>query len=181
MTARSGTAHDRRTYDDIFDTTLWGSIAGLRGGGNCFVGREVACPPQVPACDRAPWVPAFGAGLHDGGLGQQGRSNFGRGFEALEGKRESFADSIVAGGQDVGTAKPEDEHHLDGPSPDAADLGEVFDDGFVGHAADASESRDGAVDGLCGEVAQGERLVVRKAGGTELLVRAVDEVLGRGV
>ena len=62
-------------------------------------------------------------------------------------------------------------------SADAADLGEVLDDGFVGHAADAGERGDGAVDGLGGEVAEGERLVGGEAGGAELLVGAVEDVL----
>jgi hypothetical protein len=53
----------------------------------------------------------------------------------------------------------------------------VLDDGFVGHAADAGERGDGAVDGLGGEVAEGECFVVREAGGAELLVGAVEEVL----
>jgi hypothetical protein len=58
---------------------------------------------------------------------------------------------------------------------------EVFDDGFVGHATDAGEGGDGAVDGFGGEVAEGEGFVVGEAGGAELLVGAVEEVMGIGV
>ena len=49
----------------------------------------------------------------------------------------------------------------------------MFDDGFVGHALDLLESGDGAVDGFGGEIAEGERLVFREAGGAELFVGAV--------
>ncbi len=52
------------------------------------------------------------------------------------------------------------------------------DDLFVGHAADAGESGDGAFERLRGEIADGECLVVGEAGGAELLVRRVEEVLG---
>jgi hypothetical protein len=57
----------------------------------------------------------------------------------------------------------------------------VFDDGFVGHAADAGEGGDGAVEGFGGEVAEGEGLVGGEAGGAELLVGAVEDLLGEGV
>jgi len=67
---------------------------------------------------------------------------------------------------------------VDGPDADAADLGEVLDDGLVGHAADAGQRGDGAVEGFGGEVAQGERLVGGEAGGAELGVGAVEDLLG---
>jgi hypothetical protein len=57
----------------------------------------------------------------------------------------------------------------------------VRHDGFVGHATDLNESGDGAVDGFGGEVAEGEHLVFGEAGGAELLVGAVEEMLGGGV
>ena len=57
----------------------------------------------------------------------------------------------------------------------------MFDDGFVGHAANLFESGDGAVDGFSGEIAKGQGLVAGEARGTELLVGAIEDVLGRGV
>ena len=57
----------------------------------------------------------------------------------------------------------------------------MLDDGFVGHAADLGESGNGAVEGFGGEVAEGEGFVFGEAGGAELLVGAVEEVLGAGV
>ena len=57
----------------------------------------------------------------------------------------------------------------------------MFDDGFVGHAADVFEIGDGAVDGFGGEVSEGEHLVFGEAGGAELLVGAVKELLWRGM
>jgi hypothetical protein len=103
------------------------------------------------------------------------------GLSPAEGEGEAFADAVVAGGEDVGAAEAEDEQHLDGPAADAADLREVVDDGCVGHAADAGEGGDGTVEGFGGEVAQGERFVVGEAGGAELLVWGIEEMLGRGM
>jgi len=54
----------------------------------------------------------------------------------------------------------------------------VLDDGFVRHTADTGKGRDGAIEGFGGEVAEGKGLVVREAGGSELLVGAFEEVLG---
>src|SRR6185312_10345431 len=93
-----------------------------------FAGGEVAGPPHVPACDRTPWRPFFGAAFHFGGCGEQGGSDFGFRLEALEGEGESFADAVVAGGQHVGAAEAEHEHHLYRPATDAADLRQVLDD-----------------------------------------------------
>ena len=119
--------------------------------------------------------------MHDVGLGEVHRGDLVGGFQFAEGEGEAFADAVVVDWEDVGAAEAEDEEHLDGPAADAADLGEVLDDGFVGHAADAGERGDGAVDGLGGEVAEGEGFVVREASGAELLVGAVEQMLGGGV
>ena len=115
--------------------------------------------------------------MHLVGFGEVERGDLVGGLELAEGEGEAFADAVVGDGEDVGAAEAEDEEHLDGPAADAADLGEVLDDVLVGHAADAGESGDGTVDGLGGEVAEGEGLVVREAGGAELLVGCVEEVL----
>ena len=149
----------------------------LNSGGN-FTGGEVAGAPEVPAGDGAPGLPFFCAAVHDVGFGEVHGGDFVGGFEFAEGEGEAFADAVVVDGEDVGAAEAEDEEHLDGPAADAADLGEVLDDGFVGHTADAGEGGDGAVEGLGGEVAEGEGLVVGEAGGAELLVGAVEQVLG---
>ena len=57
----------------------------------------------------------------------------------------------------------------------------MFDDGFVGHATDAGEGGDGAVGGFGGEIAEGEHFVFRETSGAELLIGAIEQVLGRRV
>jgi hypothetical protein len=57
-------------------------------------------------------------------------------------------------------------------------LSEVVDYRFIGHATDLGEGGDCAVEGFGGEVAEGKGLVVGDASGAELLVGAVEEVLG---
>src|SRR5207248_7277839 len=146
-----------------------------------FAVGEVAGSPQVPAGDGAPRLPFFCPTDHDVGFGEIHGGDFVGGFEFGEGEGEAFADAVVVDGEDVGAAEAEDEKHLYGPAADASDLGEVFDDGFVGHAADLDESGDGAVDSFGGEVAEGEHLVFGEAGGAELLVGAVEEMLRRGM
>lgn len=119
--------------------------------------------------------------MHDVGFGEIHGSDFVGGLELTEGEGEAFADAVVVDGEDVGTAEAEDQEHFNGPSAYAANLYEMFDDGFVGHAADVFEIGDGAVDGLCGEIAEGEHLVFGEAGSAELLVGAVEEVLRAGM
>lgn len=123
----------------------------------------------------------MGAFAHDVGLGEDGGGDLGGGLEGLEGESEAFADGVVVHGEDVGAAEAEDEEHLDGPSSHAPDLRQVRHDVVVGHAADAGEGGDGAVEGFGGEVAEGEGLVAGEAGGAELLVGTIEEVLGGGV
>ncbi len=115
------------------------------------------------------------------GLGRRSGGDLLCGLEAEEGEREAFADAVVVDRKHVRTAEAEDEQHLDGPAADAAHLGEVLDDGLVGHAANAGEGGHGAIDGLGGEIAQGEALVVREAGGAQLLVGAVEQMLRIGM
>ena len=126
-------------------------------------------------------MPFFCAADHDVGFGEVHGGDLVSGFEFAEGEGEAFADAIVVDGEDVGAAEAEDEQHFYGPAAYASDLGQVFDDGFVGHAADLDESGDGAVDGFGGEVAEGEHLVFGEAGGAELLVGAVEEMLRGGM
>jgi len=57
----------------------------------------------------------------------------------------------------------------------------VLDDVVVGHATDTGEGGDGSVEGFGGEIAEGEGFIAGEAGGAELLVGAVEEVLGGGV
>jgi hypothetical protein len=165
------------------------SIAALDESFNDFVQRalqlfgfgEVAGAPHVPAGDGAPWLPFFCAAMHDVGFGKVHGGDFVGGFEFAEGEGEAFADAVIVDGEDIGAAEAEDEEHFYGPATDAADLCEVFDDGFVGHTTDVFEIWDGAVDGFGGEVAEGEHLVFGEAGGAELLVGAVEELLRGGM
>ncbi len=126
-------------------------------------------------------MPFASAAFHVGGSGEEVGGDLGGGLEGLEGEGEAFADAVVGGGEDVGAAEAEDEEHLDGPAADAADLGELADDGFVGHAADAGKGWDGAVERFGSEVAEGEGLVGGEAGGAELWCGAVEDLLRRGM
>ena len=60
-------------------------------------------------------------------------------------------------------------------------LRKVLNHGLVRHAADLGQRGDGAVERLGGQVTQRERLVMREAGGAQLLIRAVEQVLRLGV
>ena len=142
---------------------------------------EIAGAPEIPTGDGPPGSPLPGSTLHVGGFGEEVGCDLGGGLEALEGEGEPFADAVVGGGEDVGAAETEDEHHFDGPLANAADLGQMLDDCFVGHAADTGEGGDGAVEGFGGEVAEGESFVVGEAGGAQLGSGAVEEMLRRGV
>ena len=142
-----------------------------------FLRGEVAGSPEVPAGDRAPGLPFFCAAMHFVGFGEIGWGHLVGGFQFAKGEGKAFADTVVVDGEDVGPAEAEDEKHLDCPAADATNLCQVLDDCFVGHAADAREGGDRAVDGLCGEVAEGEGLVVREARSAELFVGAVEEML----
>ena len=126
-------------------------------------------------------MPFASAAFHVGGGGEKVGGDLGGGLEGLEGEGEAFADAVVGGGEDVGTAEAEDEEHLNGPAADAADLGEVVDDGLVGHAADAGERGDGAVERFGGEVAEREGFVGGEAGGAELRCGTVEDLLRGGV
>ena len=141
----------------------------------------VAGSPEVPGGYGAEGLPFFGSAFDLGGGGQEVGGELGGGLEAEVGEGEAFADAEVGGGEDVGAAETEDEEHLDRPLADAADLGEVVDDGGVGHAADGGEGGNGSVECFCGEVAEGEGFVVGEAGGAELVVGTVEDLLGRGV
>src|ERR1700682_2180776 len=130
---------------------MWGTGFHLLLGFCLLTVGQVAGAPEVPAGDVAPGLPAGGAFVDDVGFGEVGGGYFVCWLELAEGEGEAFADAVVVNGQDVGAAEAEDEQHLDGPLADAADLREVLDDVFVGHAADAGEGGAGAVEGLGGE------------------------------
>jgi len=153
----------------------------LRAGEDHLAVGEVAGSPHIPAGDGAPGGPAVAALVHLFGFGEVHRGDLVGWLEFAEGEGEAFADAVVGDGEDVGAAEAEDEEHLDGPAADAAHLGEVVDDVVVGHLADGRQRGDGAVDGLGGEVAEGEHLVLREAGCAELLVGAVEQLLRGGV
>ena len=156
-----------------------GSYSGMSSRRSIqFFRGEVAGAPQIPAGDRAPGLPFFCATMHFVRFGEIGWGHLVGGFQFAEGEGKAFADAVVVDGEDVGSAEAEDEEHLDSPLADATNLCQVLDDCFVRHAADARKSGDGAIDGLCGEVAEGEGLVVREARSAELFVGAVEKVLG---
>jgi len=146
-----------------------------------LLGGEITGAPEIPARDRAPGLPALGALLHDVGLGKQIGGDLLRGLELLEGKRKALAYAVVVDRQDVGTAEAEDEEHLDRPAADTADLGEVLDDGLIGHAAYPCQRRNRAVKSLRGQIAQCQTLVMREAGGAQLFIGTVEQVLGIGM
>ena len=148
---------------------------------NGFAGSKIAGSPHVPACDRAPGSPFFGSLFDLRGCSEEIRGELGGRFQAKVGKGEAFADAEVGGGKDVGAAETEEEQHFDGPFADAADLGEVVDDGFVGHAANLGEGGDGAIEGFGGEVADSEGLVGGKTGGAEGLLGGVEKLFRAGM
>ncbi len=166
---------------------------GFRRAGHCScapptsVGKnhgfasEVAGAPEVPAGDGAPGTPLFAAAEDLTGGGEHGGVEGLALWEASEGEGESFADTVVGDGEDVGAAEAEDEEHLDGPDADAADLGEAFDNLLVGKAANLGEGGDGAVDGFGGEVAEGFGFGGGEATGAEHIVGSLEQVLGRRV
>ncbi len=160
-------------------------VAGWCGyGANRLFGRggsEVGGSPEIPGGDGAEGLPAAGAAEHEVGFGEIGWGDFGGGFKTEEGEGEAFADAVVVDGEEVGAAEGEHEEHLDGPFSYAPDLRQVLDQVVVGHAAGAGEGGDGAVEGFCGKVAEGEGFVGGEAGGAELLVGAVEELLRGGV
>ena len=117
--------------------------------------------------------------MFDGG--EHRRVEWFRFGQAVEGEGESFADAVVGYRQHVGAAEAEDEEHVDGPGADAADLGEAFDDFFIGHAANLNEGGDGSVEGFGGEVAEGFGFGGGEAGGTEEVVWRLKQMFGRGV
>src|SRR5216684_1078124 len=59
-------------------------------------------------------------------------------------------------------AWPEDEEHLDGPGPDAADGNKAFDEFFVGQFVGFFERRDDAFDGLFSQIFHGLNLCAGK-------------------
>ena len=109
-----------------------------------------------------------------------GVEGFGFG-QAEKGEGEAFANAVVGDGEDVGAAEAEDEQHLNGPDPDAADLGEAGDDFFVGQTTDGGEGGDGAVDGFGGEVAEGFGFGGGETAGAEAVVGGFEQVFGCGV
>ena len=150
-------------------------------GKNHGFASEVAGAPEVPAGDGAPGTPLFAAAQDLAGGGEHGGVEGLALWEASEGEGESFADTVVGDGEDVGAAEAEDEEHLDGPDADAADLGEAFDNLLVGKAANPGEAGDGAVDGFGGEVAKGFGFGGGEAAGAQHVVGSLEQVLRRRV
>src|ERR1700749_798369 len=146
-----------------------------------FAGGEIAGAPHVPARDGAPWSPFFSASLHLLARREEVGRNLLRWLEAEEGECKAFADTVIVDRQDIRTAEAEDEKHLAGPAADAAHLGKVLDDVLVRHLLDHGECGNGSVEGFGGEIAEGEHLVFREASRAELLVRAIEQMLRRGV
>jgi hypothetical protein len=126
-------------------------------------------------------MPLASAAFHDVRLGKELGRDFRGGLEVLECEGEAFADAVVGGGEDVRASETEHQKHLDGPFADAADLGQVVDDGGVVHAADAGQRRDRAVEGFGGEVTERESLVGGETGGAQLDRGCVEDLLRRGV
>ncbi len=150
-------------------------------GKNHGFASEVAGAPEVPAGDGAPGTPLFAAAQDLAGGGEHGGVEGLALWEASEGEGESFANTVVGDGEDVGAAEAEDEEHLDGPDADTANFGEAFDNLLVGKTANPGEGGHGAVDGFGSEVAEGFGFGGGEATGAKHVVGSLEQVLGRRV
>jgi hypothetical protein len=131
-------------------------------GGEDFVGDFVAgafeCAPHVPTGDGAIGTPLFAEGEEFLRLGHA--------FLAV-GDGPTFFYAEIVDGEDVGAAEIEDEEHFDGPSADAADGDEAFDEFIVGKFFGLLARGDDAGDCFGGEIFHGEDFCVGEAGFAE--------------
>jgi len=111
--------------------------------------------PHVPTGDGAVGAPTF----------TEGEKLFGCGHVLLAVRHgPAFLYAQVVDGENVRAAQIEDQKHLNGPGPDAADRDQALDQFFVGHFFGLLASRNDAVDCFLGEIFHGGNLGGREAG-----------------
>src|SRR6266702_1263891 len=132
-----------RLLDTLRADFAEGSVAGALAGA-----------PHVPTGDGAIGTPALA----------EGKEFLGRGHVLFAvGDGPALPDAEVVDGENVGTAEAEDQEHLDGPGPDAADGNKAFDEFFVGQFVGFFQRRDDAFDGFLSQIFHGENLCAGEA------------------
>lgn len=126
---------------------------------------KVRCSPEVPGCNTAVGSPFLAVS----------EKYFGR-WKFLEPirQRKAASDTVVGHREDVFTSQLEDQHHLDSPQADAADLGEPVDDFQISEAKYFFLRGHGAIKRLSCKVLKRGSLVARKPSRTEIDVRNIE-------
>ena len=123
---------------------------------------QIAGTPQIPAGHRAPWPPPLGAAQHVVGLGQHGGGDGLVPCDATEGQRKALAHAVVGDRQHV-WGGPAGRSAASLPSTGRCRApGEALDDLFVRMRRIFCERGHGAIERLCRQIAQGERLASRR-------------------
>ena len=133
--------------------------------------RQIHGAPEIPRGGGAVGLPAFAEGEERSGLGHGA---------LLVGQPEAVADAEIVHGQDVRAAELENQEHLNGPASDATRFGEPHDDFLVVQLGDVAGGRDGAVQGLGGDVADGGDLGEREAARADLGVGDAGQIFRAG-
>src|SRR6266851_1361179 len=158
-------AHAGRTRAFALSADLGGAYFAEGG-----VAGALAGAPHVPTGDGAIGAPALA----------EGEELLGRGHVLLAvGDGPALPDPEVVDGENVGAAEPEDQKHLDGPGPDAADGDEAFDELFVGQFVGVFERRDDAFDGLLGQIFHGLNLCAGEASFAQDRLAELQHFFGR--
>src|SRR6266566_626035 len=113
------------------------------------VAGALAGAPHIPTGDGAVGTPALAEGKEFLGLGH---------VLFAVGNGPALSDAEVMDGENVGAAEPEDQKHLDGPGPDAADGNKALDELFVGQFVGFFQRRDDAFDGFLSQIFHGLNL-----------------------
>src|SRR5579884_1274033 len=118
----------------VWETRVSSAIADLSSR-NDEPFFEIDGAPHVPARYGAPGSPALGITCKFIGRGQQ---NFVAVLLPLaEGERKSVTDAVISNRQHIGPAQAENQQHVDGPHPDAANLRQLLDDRLVATDGDS--------------------------------------------
>src|SRR5229473_6449630 len=144
--------------------------AWAHAGGTCgfalpadFGGTDFAQGGVAGALAGAPHVPTGDGTIRAPALAE-GEEFLGRGHVLLAvGDGPALPDAEVVDGENVGAAETEDQKHLDGPGPDAADGNKAFDELLVGQFVGFFERRDDAFDGFLSQIFHGENLCAGEA------------------
>jgi hypothetical protein len=103
------------------------------------------------------------------------------GFDLSEGQQVALANSIVGFGEDVGTAKTENEQHFRGPGPNAPYRAQTLDDFSIGHLPDSGQRGHRSVQGFGSKITERKQLAPGDAGGTKHFFRSSQELVRPGM